>query len=65
MIWKHSLPGVSGGEEARVVPGVTFQIRQNLHLTSEVYIDVRGVDDPTTGYPESTCQWITTLAWAF
>ena len=29
-------------EQARVVPGVVFAIRQNLHLSSEVYIDTRG-----------------------
>jgi hypothetical protein len=55
---------ISGGEEARVVPGVNLAIRQNLHLSSEVYIDVRGVS-PATGYPESTCQWITTLKFAY
>jgi hypothetical protein len=55
---------LSGGEQARVVPGITFAIRQNLRLSSEVYIDVRGVD-PATGYPEATDQWITSLQWAF
>jgi hypothetical protein len=58
-------PGISGGDEARVVPGVVFSIRQNLHLSSEVYIDVRGVDNFNTGYPEATCQWITTLSFAY
>ena len=39
-------PGISGGEQARVVPGITFAIRQNLRLSSEVYIDMRGVASP-------------------
>jgi hypothetical protein len=52
-------------EQARVVPGVVFAIRQNLHLSTEVYIDTRGVDIPDPAIPESTCQWITTLWWAF
>jgi hypothetical protein len=56
---------ISGGEQARIVPGVTVVIRQNLHVSSEVYIDTRGVDNPATGYPEANCQWITTLKWAF
>ena len=57
-------PGISGGEEARVVPGITLAIRQNLRLSSEVYIDVRGVP-AATGYPEATDQWITSLQYAF
>jgi hypothetical protein len=52
-------------EQARVVPGVVFAIRQNLHLSTEVYIDTRGVDVPNPSIPESTCQWITTLWFAF
>jgi hypothetical protein len=52
-------------EQARVVPGVVFAIRQNLHLSSEVYIDTRGNDIPTDGIPESTTEWITTLWWAY
>ena len=52
-------------EQARVVPGVVFAIRQNLHLSTEVYIDTRGVDVPNPDIPESTCQWITTLWWAY
>jgi hypothetical protein len=57
-------PGISGGEEARFVPGVIFDIRQNLQLASEVYVDLLNVS-PATGYPESTCQWITTVKLAF
>ena len=52
-------------EQARVVPGVVFAIRQNLHLSTEVYIDTRGVDIPNPDIPESTCQWITTLWFAY
>jgi hypothetical protein len=52
-------------EQARVVPGVVFAIRQNLHLSSEVYIDTRGNDIPNDAIPESTTQWITTLWWAY
>jgi hypothetical protein len=58
-------PGLADEEQARVVPGVVFQIRQNLHLSSEVYIDTRGNDVPNPDIPESTCQWITTLQYAF
>ncbi|MGA2258079.1 MAG: hypothetical protein ABSG53_25725, partial [Thermoguttaceae bacterium] len=57
-------PGISGGEEARLVPGVTFAIRQNLRLSSEVYIDLQNVP-LATGYPEATDQWITSLQFAF
>jgi len=56
---------LKGEEQARVVPGVVFAIRQNLHLSTEVYIDTRGVDVPNPDIPESTCQWITTLWFAF
>jgi hypothetical protein len=52
-------------EQARFVPGVVFAIRQNLHLSTEVYIDTRGVDTPNAAIPESTGQWITTLWWAY
>jgi hypothetical protein len=52
-------------EQARVVPGVVFAIRQNLHISTEVYIDTRGVDIPNPDIPESTNEWITTLWWAF
>jgi hypothetical protein len=52
-------------EQARIVPGVVFAIRQNLHLSSEVYIDTRGRDIPNDDIPESTTQWITTLWWAY
>ncbi len=52
-------------EQARVVPGVVFAIRQNLHLSSEIYIDTRGRDIPSDDIPESTTQWITTLWWAY
>ncbi len=55
---------MSGGEEARVVPGVILAIRQNVQVASEVYIDLQGVS-PATGYPESTCQWITTVKFAY
>ncbi len=55
---------ISGGEEARVVPGVVLAIRQNLHLSSEVYIDARNVP-VASGYPEATDQWITTLMFAY
>lgn len=51
--------------EARVVPGVVFAIRQNVHLSSEVYIDTHGNDNPNSGLPEATNQWISTLWWAF
>jgi hypothetical protein len=55
---------LSDEEQARVVPGVVFAIRQNLHLSTEIYIDTRGVDIPNPDIPESTCQWVTTLWWA-
>ena len=55
---------ISGGEEARVVPGITFAIRQNLDLSTELYLDVRGVN-VASGYPEATDQWITSLQFAF
>ena len=60
--------------EARIVPGVVFAIRQNVHLSSEVYIDTHGNDNPNpanpsspsaVGLPEATTEWITTLWWAF
>ena len=60
--------------EARIVPGVVFAIRQNLHLSTELYIDTHGNDNPNpanptspsaVGLPEATTQWITTLWWAF
>jgi hypothetical protein len=54
----------SGGEEARLVPGVIFSVRQNVHVSSELYIDL--LDVPlATGYPEATCQWISTVSFAF
>ncbi len=55
---------ISGGEEARLVPGVIFQVRQNVHVSSEIYIDLDNVP-LATGYPEATCQWITTVSFAF
>jgi hypothetical protein len=67
-------PGISSGEQARIVPGVTFAIRQNLRLSSEVYINTRGVQYitspsgvqiPNPDHPESTYQWITSLQYAF
>ena len=60
--------------EARVVPGVVFAIRQNVHLSTEVYIDTHGNDNPNpanpsspsaAGLPEATTQWLTTLWWAY
>jgi len=57
-------PGISGGEESRLVPGAIFVIRQNLQLASELYIDMQGVN-PASGYPESTYEWITTVKFAY
>jgi hypothetical protein len=58
-------PLLQDEEQGRVVPGITFVIRQNLRLSSEVYIDVRGAHDPDPDIPESTAQWITSLQFAF
>ena len=57
--------GLADEEQARLVPGAVFLIRQNLKLTTELYIDTRGVDTPDPDKPESTAQWITSLDWAF
>ena len=60
-------PGPNGntGDEGRIVPGITLAIRQNLRLSSEVYIDTRGIQPPDSGLPEATFQWITSVQWAF
>ena len=54
-----------GPEQARVVPGAIFAIRQNLQLATEVYIDLQGYPAAVAGIPESTYQWITTVKFAF
>ena len=56
--------GFADEEQARVIPGVDFAIRQNLHVSTELYVDTLGNDVPNPDIPESTCQWVTTLWWA-
>ena len=53
-------------QQGRVVPGVVLMIRQNMRLSSEVYINTQSltVVDPAM-IPQSTTQWITTLWWAY
>jgi hypothetical protein len=61
--------GFSGQEQARVVPGAVLALRQNLRLSSEVYINTQHLQavDPNipSAIPQSTAQWITTLWFAF
>ena len=58
-------PGFADEEQTRVVPGITFAIRQNLRVSSEVYINTGAVQPPSPDIPQSTDQWITSLQWAF
>jgi len=58
-------PGFADEEQARVVPGIVLAIRQNIRLSSEVYINTGKSIPPNPSIPESTTQWITTLWWAF
>ncbi len=56
-------------EQARVVPGISITVRQNLRLSSEVYINTRhspilGTLD-TGNNPEFNDMWVTSLQWAF
>jgi len=55
----------SNQQQARVVPGIVLAIRQNMRLSSEIYINTQQLQafDPTI--PQSTTQWITTLWFAF
>jgi hypothetical protein len=58
-------PGFADEQQARIVPGVTLAIRQNLRLSSEVYINTGASQAPNPDIPESTDQWITSLQFAY
>lgn len=57
--------GLSYQDQARVIPGAVFAIRQNLHVSTEIYFNTLGQKAPDPAIPESTCQWITAVEWAF
>ncbi len=55
----------AAGPMERIVPGVVFVVRQNVKVTSDVFIDLAGHHIPDGAIPESTMQWVTTLEFAF
>jgi len=57
--------GFSGQQQARVVPGIVLALRQNMRLSSEVYINTQHLQPIDPSIPQSLGQWITTLWWAF
>lgn len=56
-------PGWAFQERARVAPGVVFLIRQNLRLSTELYLDTRG--NHNRDFPEGTDQIITQLDFSY
>lgn len=52
----------AGQEQARIIPGLVFLIRQNMKLQTELVLDTTGKD---TGGPQATDQFLMQLDFAF